>query len=189
LKFGQQPATTFQIKQSLRKYVCVADAFHRQPAPNSTCSTPEWRVCAPPHVNPACSGRYLYLQNGDNSIFVLCDQLDPLRPGDRSSGWLSGNDDGGTFYCASRFTAAWPPPRTGSGSSPATKTINESLTDFSCARKVCCSILWKKPEESRLIVQAGVVFEAKFDGFCNRRRKNCNPGTSLPHRSVPHSAG
>ena len=127
-------------------------------------------------------GRYLYLQDGDNSIFVLCDQLDPLRPGDRVEVvGFSGNDDGGNFLLREsvyRRLATGPEPDP--VHLPATKTINESLDGFLVRAEGLLLDIVEKPEESRLIVQAGgLVFEAKFDGVLQSAKEKLQPGSKL----------
>lgn len=126
-------------------------------------------------------GRYLYLQDGDNSIFVLCDQPEPLHPGDRVEVVGFSGNDGGNFLLREsvyRRMAAGPEPVP--VQLPALQSINESLDGLLVRAEGLLLNTVEKSGESRLIVQAGgLVFEAKIDGVLQLPKEELEPGSKL----------
>jgi PAS domain S-box-containing protein len=110
-------------------------------------------------------GRYLYLQDGDNSVLVLSEQADPLRPGDRVEVvGFSGNNNGNFVLREAVYR------RIASGSEPAPveltplQTVNEGLGGLLVRAEGVLLDVVEKADETHLMVQAkGLIFEAKLD--------------------------
>jgi len=126
-------------------------------------------------------GRYLYVQDGDSSIFALSDQLEPLHPGDHVEVvGFSGNDAGNFLLreAVYRRIAAGPEPVP--VQLPALQSINESLDGLLVRAEGLLLDVVEKSGETRLIVQAkGLVFEAKFDGAMQIAKGKLDPGSRL----------
>jgi len=110
-------------------------------------------------------GRYLYVQDGDNSVLALCGQSDMLRPGDRIEVVGFPGNEGGNFLLREAIYR-----RVGSGSEPipVQLPIQQSLNEDLDGLLVCAEGLLldsvEKSGETHLMVQAkGSIFEAKLD--------------------------
>ena len=110
-------------------------------------------------------GRYLYVQDGDNSVLALCDQSDLLRPGDRVEVVGFPGNEGGNFLLREASYR-----RVGSGSEPipvqlpARQSLNEDLDGLLVRAEGLLLDILDKPGETHLMVQAkGSIFEAKLD--------------------------
>ena len=110
-------------------------------------------------------GRYLYVQDGDASIFALSDQTEPLHPGDRVEiVGFSGNNGGDFLMREAVYRRMAPGPEPAPVQLPAMQSLNENLDGLLVCTEGSLLDIVNKPNETRLIVQArGLVFEAKLD--------------------------
>ena len=110
-------------------------------------------------------GRYLYVQDGDNSLLALSDQSDVLHPGDRVEVVGFPGNEGGNFLLREAVYR-----RVGAGSEPVPvqlpgqQSLNEDLDGLLvCAEGLLLDVV-EKSGETHLMVQAkGSIFEAKLD--------------------------
>ncbi len=129
-------------------------------------------------------GRYLYLQDGDSSLMALCDQTDPLQPGDRVEIVGFSGHEGGNFLLREAVYR-----RIGSGheplpTEPATlQTVNEDWEGLLVRTEGRLLDVVRKPEETRLILQVkDHVFEAKLNEFA--RFTNSETGLDAGKQAV-----
>jgi len=110
-------------------------------------------------------GRYLYVQDGDSSIFALSDQTNLLHPGDRVEVvGFSGNDAGNFVLREAVYRCTGPGPEPVPVQLPVLQTINEGLDGLLVRAEGSLLDVVEKSSETRLMVQArGLVFEAKLD--------------------------
>jgi PAS domain S-box-containing protein len=126
-------------------------------------------------------GRYLYVQDGDSSIFALSDQIEPLSPGDRVEVvGFSGNDGGNFLMREAVYRRIAPGPEPIPVQLPALQSVNESLDGLFVRAEGSLLDIVKKPSETRLIVQAkGLVFEAKLDKAADFAKGEPDLGSKL----------
>jgi PAS domain S-box-containing protein len=110
-------------------------------------------------------GRYLYVQDGDNSIFALSGQIEPLSPGDRVEVvGFPGNNGGNFLMREAVYRRIAPGPEPVPVQLPALQSVNEGLDGLLVRAEGVLLDMVDKPGETRLSVQAkGLVFEAKID--------------------------
>jgi PAS domain S-box-containing protein len=110
-------------------------------------------------------GRYLFVQDGDSSLFALSDQIEPLQPGDRVEiVGFSGNDGGNFLLRNAAYRRIAPGPEPAPVQLPARQSVNEGLDGLLVQAEGVLLDITEKTDELRLIVQArGLVFEAKLD--------------------------
>ena len=110
-------------------------------------------------------GRYVYLQDGDNSICALSDQTDPLQPGDRVEVvGFSGNDHGNFLLreAVYRHIATGPDPAP--VNLDALGKVYEDLDGLLVRTEGSLLEVVKESKETRLVIQSdGHIFEAKLD--------------------------
>jgi PAS domain S-box-containing protein len=126
-------------------------------------------------------GRYLYVQDGDSSIFALSDRTEPLRPGDRVELVGFPGNDGGNYLMREavyRKIARGPDPVP--VRLPEVQSVNESLDGLLVRAEGSLLDLVRKPGGTSLIVQArGLVFEAKLDKAADVTRAEPDLGSKL----------
>jgi PAS domain S-box-containing protein len=110
-------------------------------------------------------GRYLYVQDGDNSVLALSEQTDPLHPGDRVEVvGFSGNDSGNFVLREAVYRRIAPGPEPVPVQLPARQSVNEGLDGLLVRAEGLLLDIVEKSGETHLIVQAkGLIFEAKLD--------------------------
>jgi len=126
-------------------------------------------------------GRYLYVQDGNNSVLALSEQTSPLHPGDRVEVvGFPGNNNGNYVLREAAYR------RIGSGPEPVPaqlsdlQSVNEDLDGLLvCANGLLLDIV-EKSSETHLIVQAkGLIFEAKLDGLEQATKQKLELGSKL----------
>jgi PAS domain S-box-containing protein len=139
------------------------------------------RVLTRGSVTLQLSGRYLYVQDGNNSVLALSEQTSPLRPGDRVEVvGFPGNNNGNYVLREATYR------RIGSGTEPVAaqlsdlQSVNEDLDGLLvCADGVLLDVV-KKSGETHLIVQAkGLIFEAQLDGLEQVTKQPLELGSKL----------
>jgi hypothetical protein len=126
-------------------------------------------------------GRYLYLQDGDASLFALSDQNDPLKPGDRVEVVGFPGNDGGKFLLRETVYR-----RVATGPEPApmelatVQTVNEDLDGLLVRTEGRLLDVVQKPGESRLVIQVqDHLFEAKLDNATPLDQDNLTLGSMI----------
>jgi len=126
-------------------------------------------------------GRYLYLQDGDNSVCALSDQTDPLRPGDRVEVvGFSGNDRGNFLLreAVYRHIATGPDPAP--VNLAALGKVYEDLDGLLIRTEGSLLEVVKESHETRLVIQAnGRIFEAKLDGPMQPAKDDLAPDSEV----------
>jgi PAS domain S-box-containing protein len=126
-------------------------------------------------------GRYLYVQDGDSSLFALSDQSEPLHPGDRVEiVGFPGNNGGNFLLREAVYRRIAPGPEPVPVQLPALQSVNEGLDGLLvCAEGLLLDIA-EKSGEIHLIVEArSVVFEAKLDQAERSAKEEPDIGSKL----------
>jgi PAS domain S-box-containing protein len=110
-------------------------------------------------------GRYLYLQDGDNSVLALSEQTDPLHPGDRVEVvGFSGNNNGNFVLREAVYRRIAPGPEPVPVELAPLQTVNEGLGGLLVRAEGLLLDVVEKADGTHLTVQAkGLIFEAKLD--------------------------
>ncbi len=126
-------------------------------------------------------GRYLYVQDGDSSIFALSDQSEPLSLGDRVEVvGFSGNDSGNFLMREAVYRRIAPGPEPVPVQLPALQSVNENLDGLLVRAEGSLLDVVEKPAETRLIAQVkGLVFEAKLDKPADFAKGELDLGSKL----------
>ena len=110
-------------------------------------------------------GRYLYVQDGDSSLFAMSDQTEPLRPGDLVEVVGFPGTAGGNFLLRNavyRRLASGPEPP--AVQLPVQQSLDEDLDGRLVRAEGTLFDMSEKPDETHLMIQAnGVTFEANLD--------------------------
>jgi hypothetical protein len=140
-------------------------------------------------VTLALPGRYLYVQDGDNSVLALSEQTNSLRPGDRVEVvGFSGNDSGNFLLqdAVYRRIAAGAEPIP--VQLPDQQSVNEDLDGLLVRAEGLLLDTVQKSGETHLIVQAkGLIFEAKLDKPGQFAMENRKPDGKSWMRSRPNA--
>ena len=126
-------------------------------------------------------GRYLYVQDADNSVQALCDQNDPLRPGDSVEVvGFPGTESGNFLLREASYRRVGSGPEPTPVQLPVQQSLDEDLDGLLvCAEGVLLDTV-EKSGETHLMVQAkGSIFEAKLDKPGKFSGKNPELGSKL----------
>jgi PAS domain S-box-containing protein len=110
-------------------------------------------------------GRYLYVQDGENSVLALSEQNEPLHPGDRVEVvGFPGNERGNYVLREATYRRIAPGPDPIPIQLPALQSVDEGLDGLLVHAEGLLLDIAEKSDETHLIVQAqGLIFEAKLD--------------------------
>jgi PAS domain S-box-containing protein len=110
-------------------------------------------------------GRYLCVQDGENSLLALSDQTEPLRPGDRVEVvGFPGNESGNFVLREAIYRRVASGPEPAPLQLPASPSVKEDLDGLLVQAEGLLLDITEKTDELRLLVQArGLIFEAKLD--------------------------
>jgi PAS domain S-box-containing protein len=110
-------------------------------------------------------GRYLCVQDGENSLLALSDQTDPLHSGDRVEVvGFPGNENGNFVLREAIYRRIASGPEPVSLQLPASQSVKEDLDGLLVRAEGLLLDITEKTDELHLIVQApGLIFEAKLD--------------------------
>ncbi len=110
-------------------------------------------------------GHYLYVQDGDSSIFALSDQIEPLHPGDRVEIVGFPGNDGGNFLLRNAvYRRIAPGPEPVPVQLPGSQSVKEDLDGLLVREEGVLLDVAERTDAMHLIVEGrGLVFEAKLD--------------------------
>lgn len=128
-------------------------------------NSPNERVRTSGAVTLQVPGRYLYVQDGDNSVLALSEQADLLHPGDRVEVvGFPGNENGNFLLREAVYHRLAAGPEPVPAQLPVRQSLNENLDGLLVRAEGQLLDVAEKPGETRLIIQAqGLVFEAQLD--------------------------
>jgi len=126
-------------------------------------------------------GRYLYVQDGNNSVLALSEQTSPLRPGDRVEVvGFPGNNNGNYVLREAVYRRISSGPEPVPSQLSDLQSVNEDLDGLLvCAEGLLLDIV-EKSGETHLIVQAkGLIFEAQLNGPEQATKQKLELGSKL----------
>jgi PAS domain S-box-containing protein len=126
-------------------------------------------------------GRYLCVQDGENSLLALSAQTESLGLGDRVEiVGFAGNQNGNFVLREATYRRIAPGSEPAPVQLPASQSVNEDLDGLLVRAEGVLLEITEKTDALRLIVQArGLVFEARLDQAGRSASKNLAVGSKL----------